>query len=109
LISIRAAAFAYRAIGRMDRLKVRHLAVHDGGVLVGVLSARDLLRLRAAAAIDLDDTIEHAKDAAELAATWSMLPGVVRSLIGEAIDPRAVAEIISDELCSLTRRAAVLA
>lgn len=110
LISIRAAAFAYRAIGRMDRLKVRHLAVRDdGGMLVGVLSARDLLRLRAAAAIDLDDTIEHARDAAELAASWSMLPGVVRSLIGEAIDPRVVAEIISDELCSLTRRAAVLA
>ncbi|TIU03027.1 MAG: CBS domain-containing protein, partial [Mesorhizobium sp.] len=57
LISIRAAAFAYRAIGRMDRLKVRHLAVRDdGGMLVGVLSSRDLLRLRAAAAIDLDDT-----------------------------------------------------
>ncbi|PTE07944.1 DUF294 nucleotidyltransferase-like domain-containing protein [Mesorhizobium helmanticense] len=110
LISIRAAAFAYRAIGRMDRLKVRHLAVRDEvGMLVGVLSARDLLRLRATAAINLDDTIEHAKDVAELAAAWSMLPGVTRSLIGEEIDPRVVAEIISEELCSLTRRAAALA
>lgn len=110
LISIRAAAFAYRAIGRMDRLKIRHLAVRDnGGLLVGMLSARDLLRLRATAAINLDDTIEHAKDVAELAAAWSMLPGVARSLVGEEIDPRVVAEIISEELCSLTRRAAVLA
>ena len=110
LISIRASAFAYRAIGRMDRLKVRHLAVRDdAGMLVGVLSARDLLKLRAGSAINLDDTIEHAKDAAELAAAWSMLPGVTRSLIGEEIDPRVVAEIISEELCSLTRRAAVLA
>jgi CBS domain-containing protein len=110
LISIRAAAFAYRAIGRMDRLKIRHLAVRDDeGMLVGMLSARDLLRLRAAAAIYLDDTIEHAKDATELADAWAMLPGVARSLIGEEIDPRVVAEIISEELCSLTRRAAVLA
>ena len=110
LISIRAGAFAYRAIGRMDRLKLRHLAVrNEGGALVGVLSARDLLRLRAGSAVNLDDTIEHSKDAAELAAAWSMLPGVARSLLGEEIDPRVVAEIISEELCSLTRRAAVLA
>ena len=110
LIGIRSSAFIYRAIGRMDRLKVRHLAVRDDeGMLVGVLSARDLLRLRAGSAINLDDTIEHAKDAAELAAAWSMLPSVARSLISEEIDPRVLAEIVSEELCSLTRRAAVLA
>ncbi len=110
LVSIRAAAFAYRAIGRMDRLRLRHLAVRgDDDTLVGMLSARDLLKLRAGSAINLDDTIEHARDPAELAVAWAMLPGVVRSLLGEEIDPRVVAEIISEELCSLTRRAAVLA
>lgn len=109
LISIRAAAFAYRAIGRMDRLRLRHLAVrNDEDMLVGMLAARDLLKLRAGSAVNLDDTIEHAKDAAELAAAWSMLPGVVRSLLGEEIDPRVVTEIVSEELCSLTRRAALL-
>ncbi len=29
LVSIRAQAFAYRAIGRMNRLEIRHLAVRD--------------------------------------------------------------------------------
>ncbi len=110
LASIRAAAFAYRAIGRMDRLKIRHLAVRsDAGILVGVLSARDLLKLRASAAINLDDRIDHAADSAELAAAWATLPAVVRSLLAEEIDPRVVAEIISEELRALTRRAAVLA
>lgn len=110
LASVRATAFAYRAIGRMDRLKIRHLAVRDdAGTLVGVLSARDLLRLRASEAINLDDQIEHATGAAELAAAWATLPGVVRSLLAEAIDPRIVAEIISEELRAMTRRAAVLA
>ncbi|MEI5682511.1 DUF294 nucleotidyltransferase-like domain-containing protein [Mesorhizobium sp. CCNWLW179-1] len=110
LASVRASAFAYRAIGRMDRLKIRHLAVRDDAdTLVGVLSARDLLKLRATAAINLDDQIEHATDAAGLATTWATLPGVVRSLLAEAIDPYVVAEIISDELRALTRRAAVLA
>ena len=94
----------------MDRLKIRHLAVRDdAGMLVGVLSARDLLRLRAAAAIDLEDKIEHATDAAGLASAWAMLPGVARALLAEEIDPRIVAEIISEELRALTRRAAVLA
>jgi CBS domain-containing protein len=110
IASVRASAFAYRAIGRMDRLKIRHLAVRDdAGALVGVLSARDLLKLRASAAIHLDDQIEHASDAAGLASTWATLPGVVRSLLGEAIDPYVVAEIISEELRALTGRAAVLA
>jgi DNA polymerase-3 subunit epsilon/CBS domain-containing protein len=44
-----------------------------------------------------------------LAAAWSMLPSVARSLISEEIDPRVLAEIVSEELCSLTRRAALLA
>lgn len=110
LASVRADAFAYRAIGRMDRLKIRHLAVRDdAGMLVGVLSARDLLRLRAAAAIDLEDRIEHAADAAGLADAWATLPGVARALLAEEVDPRVVAEIVSEELRALTRRAAILA
>ena len=110
LASVRAAAFAYRAIGRMNRLKLRHLAVrNDRGRLVGMLSVRDLLRLRAGAAVDLDDRIEHAPDAAALADAWASLPGVVRSLLAEEIDPRTVAEIVSEELRSLTRGASVLA
>lgn len=110
LVSVREAAFVYRAIGRMHRLGIRHLAVrNDAGLLVGVLSARDLLRLRASAAISLDDEIEQADDAAALARAWATLPAVVRSLLAEDIEPRVIAEIISEELRALTRRAAVLA
>lgn len=108
--SIRAAAFAYRAIGRMDRLKVRHLAVRDeDGRLVGIVSARDLLRLRAGAAISLDDDIELAADAEAMAAAWATLPAVARGLIDEEIDARTIAEIVSEELRGLTRRATAIA
>lgn len=110
LASIREQAFAYRAVGRMDRLRIRHLAVrHEDGRLAGVVSARDLLKLRASAAINLDDTIEHAASPAEMAAAWAMLPGVADALIAERIDARAIAEIVSEELCAMTRRAAILA
>lgn len=110
LVSIHSAAFAYRAIGRMDRLKIRHLAARDeSGRLVGIVAARDLLRLRASAAINLDDAIEDADTPGELAATWSTLPAVAGALVGEDIDARIVSEIISEELCAITRRTAVLA
>ena len=110
LVSIRAAAYAYRAIGRMDRLGIRHLAVRDAdGRLAGVVSARDLLKLRARAAINLSDAIEVAATATELAAAWSSLPAVAQSLILEAIEAPVIAEIVSEELRAMTRRAAVLA
>ncbi|WP_265519785.1 DUF294 nucleotidyltransferase-like domain-containing protein [Nitratireductor luteus] len=110
LISIRAQAFAYRAIGRMDRLGIRHLGVHDEkDALIGVISARDLLRLRASAAIQLDDTIDAASSDAEMAAAWASLPSVASALLAEKIEARTVAEIVSEELRAMTRRAAILA
>lgn len=110
LHSVRTGAFAYRAVGRMDRLGIRHLAVRDeDGRLAGIVSARDLLRLRAGAAIGLDDAIEAAGDATAMAAAWSGLPAVAQALIGEEIDARLVAAIVSEELRALTRRAAQIA
>ena len=110
LVSIRAAAFVYRAIGRMDRLKIRHLAVHDErGNLAGIVSARDLLKLRASAAVNLDDALQDADAPAELAAAWATLPAVARALVAEDIDARIISEIVSEELCAVTRRAAILA
>lgn len=110
LVSIRAAAFAYRAIGRMDRMKIRHLAVRDDdGLLAGVVSARDLLKLRATAAINLSDAIEDAATAEAMAAAWALLPGVAQSLIAEEVEAPIIAEIVSEELRAMTRRAAILA
>lgn len=110
LVSIRAEAFVYRAIGRMNRLKIRHLAIRDkANRLVGIVSARDLLRLRSSAAIDLEDAIEAAGSVAGLAAAWGTLPMVTDALIAEGVDARVICEIVSEELRAMTRRAAILA
>jgi DNA polymerase-3 subunit epsilon/CBS domain-containing protein len=109
LASIRAAAFAYRAMGRMDRLKIRHLAVRrEDGKLAGIVSARDLLKLRAGAALNLDDRLEGAASAADMASAWATLPSVADGLMAEKIGARVIAEIVSEELCAVTRRAAIL-
>jgi CBS domain-containing protein len=110
LASVPADAFVYRAIGRMDRLKIRHLGVVDqAGFVAGALTARDLLRLRAADAVKLGDEIDEAADVHELGQAWSHLPAVARGLLDEGIDARNISAIISRELGALTRRAGQIA
>jgi DNA polymerase-3 subunit epsilon/CBS domain-containing protein len=99
--------FLYRAIGRMDRLKIRHLAVADAaGCIVGALTARDLLKVRASDALSLGDAVEAATGSAELAAAFARMPAVARRLIEEEVPARQVAAVVSDEIAALTARAA---
>jgi DNA polymerase-3 subunit epsilon/CBS domain-containing protein len=110
LISVPADAFLYRAIGRMSRHRIRHLGVVDeGGRVVGALSARDLLRLRAGEAVSLGDEIDDAHDAQALSVAWAKLPHLAESLSGEGLSGREIAEVISRELGALSRQAAVIA
>jgi CBS domain-containing protein len=110
LITVPAEAFVYRAIGRMRRFQVRHLAATDGdGRVLGVVSVRDLLRARADAAIVLGDDIDEALDEAALARAWAKVPAMVASLVREEVGARDVAGMIAAELGALTRRAGELA
>jgi DNA polymerase-3 subunit epsilon/CBS domain-containing protein len=107
---VNADAFAYVAIGRMSRLAVRHLGVVDErGFVVGALSARDLLHLRAEGALFLGDDIGAAEDAADLARAWAKIQAVAAGLLAEDFSGLDVAAIISRQLGAMTRRAAVLA
>jgi DNA polymerase-3 subunit epsilon/CBS domain-containing protein len=110
LAAVPADAFCYLAVSRMSRLGVRHLGVVDAhGVVVGALSARDLLRLRGGGEISLGDEIEEANSVPELARAWARLPRVAAALIGDEVGGRAIAAVVSRQLCALTARAAVLA
>ena len=100
----------YRALGRMDRLGVRHLCVADAsGAPVGMVSQRDLLHHRASAAAELGDAIAYADDAAELAAAHSRLTDVAAGLVAEGLGGDAAARIVSNEIRALTGRAAAIA
>lgn len=110
LVTVPAAAFVYLAIARMSRLKIRHLGVTDeAGHVVGALSARDLLRLRAQSAASLGDEIDHASDIHELGRAWTHLPRAAASLIAEHMTGREIAAVISHMLGLLTQHAAILA
>lgn len=99
----------YRALGRMQRLGIRHLCVTDEtGGAVGMISQRDLLRHRASAADVLGDALAQAKDESSLAAGYSQVPDVAARLLGEELDGAEIARVVSNELCGLTARAAQL-
>ncbi|MBT6116758.1 MAG: CBS domain-containing protein [Rhodospirillaceae bacterium] len=105
--AIRRDAFVYRAIGRMERLGIRHLAiVNDAREIVGAVTTRNLLRHRMTTAMVLGDEIGTGADETELAAAWAKVPAMAHRLTGEGVDPRQAAAVISAEICMLTRRAA---
>lgn len=102
--------FVYRAIGRMDRLGVRHLAVRDAdGLLAGAVTTRNLLHHRAQAAMILGDSISVAQDERALAACWGQVPRAVQLLCDEGVDPRRAAGVVSAEILLMTKRAAEIA
>jgi DNA polymerase-3 subunit epsilon/CBS domain-containing protein len=73
------------------------------------VTPRNLLRERATTAIVLGDSIDSAADEPALAQAWAKLPQVAASLIADGVDKRAIAAVVSSEICALTRRAAELA
>jgi DNA polymerase-3 subunit epsilon/CBS domain-containing protein len=100
----------YRALGRMDRLGIRHLCVVDvTGVPVGMVSQRDLLQYRARSAAVLGDAVAVAPDVVALATAHGRVTGVAEALVSEGLPGHRVARVISSELRALTARAAELA
>ncbi len=95
----------------MARLNIRHLAVVDeaSGRVAGALSQRDLLKLRAGAAVVLGDDVDQAEDVAALGRAWAKLPAMAQALADEGLPGAEVAGVIARELGALTRRAAILA
>ncbi|MGL4974482.1 MAG: DUF294 nucleotidyltransferase-like domain-containing protein, partial [Bosea sp. (in: a-proteobacteria)] len=111
LVTVRAGAYVYRAIGTMARRGIRHLAVvgDDQSEVIGALSQRNLLRLRAQSSLMLGDAIDVAANVADMGRGWARLPAMARSLMEEGIAAPDIAGIIARELGALTRRAAILA
>lgn len=110
LLTVAADAHLYRAIGRMNRLGIRHLAVAEAdGAIAGMVTPRNILRDRATEAIALGDEIEAARDGTALAAARAKLVPLAAGLLEDEMDARGICAVISAELCALTRQAAQLA
>ncbi|UCE32064.1 MAG: CBS domain-containing protein [Burkholderiales bacterium] len=110
VVSMTGDELMYRALGRMDRLGIRHLCVVDeSGIAVGMLSQRDLLHHRARRVDVLGDMVSAAHDAPALAAAFAWLPTVAGGLLSEGLGGVDIARVVSAELRALTSRAAEIA
>ncbi|MDX2223919.1 MAG: CBS domain-containing protein, partial [Rhodospirillaceae bacterium] len=103
-------ALLHVAMGRMERLNIRHLAAVDrAGRVVGVVSARALLRLRAGASLALGDAVATASDAQDLRRVFDQLPALARGLLADEVSAVKIAGVISGTLRDMTGRATELA
>lgn len=104
-------AYVFRALGRMDRLGIRHLAVVDpqNGHAVGVVSARGLLKQRAGRALAIGDSIAMAQNGEQLATAQAQLPALAGALVAEGIEAWNIAGMISAVVRDVSARAAELA
>ncbi len=100
----------YLAIARMERLGVRHLAVVDEITrrLIGVISARALLRQRASQALIIGDQIDSAASGADLAAVHRQLPKLAGSLLAEGVPAVQIAGVIAGISRDIHTRVAAL-
>jgi CBS domain-containing protein len=97
----------YRALGRMDRMKIRHLCIVDAhGAAVGMISQRDLLHHRASTADMLGDALAEAHDAPALAAGYGGVPEAAAGMVAEGLGGVEVARVVSNEIQGMTARAA---
>lgn len=99
----------YRALGRMDRLGIRHICVvNHAGRAVGLVSQRDLLHHRARGVDLVEDALDEAQDLPALAAAYARMPDIAGRLVAEELGGVDVARVVSAELCTLTARAAAI-
>jgi signal-transduction protein with cAMP-binding, CBS, and nucleotidyltransferase domain/DNA polymerase III epsilon subunit-like protein len=102
--------FVYRALGRMDRLAVRHLAVtRPDGSAAGIISQRDLLMHRGRSEALIKDAVDTAASDADLAAAFAQVPAAADGLLQDGLDGLAIAGVVSRELRAATAQAAALA
>lgn len=110
LISVMADEPAYVALGRMTRLSLRHLAVTDSsGALCGIMTSKLLVRHQAGEALAINDALDAASDAYDLAEVHARLAPMAGALLDEGMSASRIASMISSFYRKLTARAARLA
>ncbi|EME72008.1 putative signal transduction protein [Paramagnetospirillum caucaseum] len=108
--TVRSDAFTYVAMGRMDRLRLRHLvAVDEQGVGAGVVTLRGLMHMRSSTALLVGDEVEAARSAEDMRKAKAKLPRLAAELLAERVEALGVAAVLSSVLRALTERAARLA
>ena len=110
LVSVKADEAAWVALGRLTRLSLRHLAVTDSsGAVCGIVTSKLLVRHQAGEALAVNDALEAATGAHDLAEVHTRLAPMAGALLDEGMSASRIASMISSFYRKLTARAARLA
>lgn len=102
--------YMHLALGRINRLDIRHLGVIDrNGNLVGWISTRELIRQRVSDALLIGDQLATAASSDDMAQALQSLPMLAVALLDDGVDGHDIAAVISSQYRAALARAAALA
>lgn len=103
-------SFVYVALGKMNRMGLRHLVVVDcDSRPIGMVTGRALLKVRANDALALGDSVHEARGAEDMKTVMAALPKLAGGLLAEGVSARNIASVIALVIRDLTARATELA
>lgn len=105
---IESSALAFDALLEMTRRNVHHLAVQDGGRLLGVVSSHDLIRLHTTHPVALARAIDAQESLDDLATVAPRLHAVVQWLVGTGARAFDVGRLVAELKDRLVRRTITL-
>lgn len=108
VVTISPEAFVFEALLEMTRRDIHHLAVVEGGRLIGVVSSHDFLLLQAATPVELARAIQRCGSIDELSALGPQLTDLVRRLFEQGLSGYEIGRIVAEVSDLLVRRVLVL-
>lgn len=104
VVTISPEAFVFEVLLEMTRHGFHHLAVVEGGRLLGVVSSHDLMLLQAARPLELARAIQAARSFEELVPLIPELTALTRRLFEQALSGYEIGRIVSEVNDLLVRR-----
>ncbi len=104
LITLPPDGFFYQALLNMVKNKVKHLPVISDGLLLGIVTVRDLVKSRSTGALTIVDGIENSDDIDELAKASGQVDTVLKALVAEKAANQEICEVITEFYDRLTRK-----
>ncbi|MGH7265693.1 MAG: DUF294 nucleotidyltransferase-like domain-containing protein, partial [Candidatus Rokuibacteriota bacterium] len=108
VVSISPEAVVFEALLEMTRRGIHHLAVVEGGRLVGVVSSHDLLLLQAAAPLELARLVQSRASLDDLAAVMPELTAAIRGLFEQQVSGYELGRIVAEVNDLVLRRVLAL-
>jgi CBS domain-containing protein len=108
LLTVSPEAFVLEALLTMTQHDVHHLAVVEGGRLVGVISSSDLLHLQGAAPLEVSRRIQACESAEALAQVMPTLTETTRVLFAEGVSGYELGRIMAELNDLVVRRVVAL-